>query len=55
MQHQSLLRAPRTQPSHLSSVFSTRAPQSSALSFLKPRPTGLSQAQLRAIVLEQLG
>jgi len=31
------------------------APQTSAPSFRKPQSSGLSQAQLRAIVLEQLG
>jgi len=54
MQYQSLPRAHRAQPSPFPTAFLKAAPQS-ALSNPKSPYAGLTQAQLRQIVLEQLG
>jgi len=54
MQDYFQLRASRTRPSHYPSIFSKPSPPTTAF-FPKPPYPGLTQAQLRQIVLEQLG
>ena len=54
MQHHFVSRASRTPSSHLSATYLKPAPQAWAR-YAKPSAAGLSSAQLRQIVLEQLG